>query len=126
MHFFLSQYFRSKYDAAMRTLPNMTTGITINRVEIWVTNKSGVATNTRNIVALTDLGENKKVSNTMWTPTGQPVPANSANSEYQTMTTTYAAARHFDPQECLRLLRSFRSQQHDTWPRKAPAKAKRR
>ena len=96
MHFFLSQYFRNKYDAAMRTLPNMTTGITINRVEIWVTNKSGVATNTRNIVALTDLGENKKVSNTMWTPTGQPVPANSANSEYQTMTTTYAAARDID------------------------------
>ena len=96
MHFFLSQYFRSKYDAAMRTLPNMTTGITINRVEIWVTNKSGVATNTRNIVALTDLGENKKVSNTMWTPTGQPVPANSANSEYQTMTTAYAAARDID------------------------------
>ena len=96
MHFFLSQYFRSKYDAAMRTLPNMTTGITINRVEIWVTNKSGVATNTRNIVALTDLGENKMVSNTMWTPTGQPVPANSANSEYQTMTTAYAAARDID------------------------------
>ena len=96
MHFFLFQYFRSKYDAAMRTLPNMTTGITINRVEIWVTNKSGVATNTRNIVALTDLGENKKVSNTMWTPTGQPVPANSANSEYQTMTTAYAAARDID------------------------------
>ena len=96
MHFFLSQYFRSKYDAAMRTLPNMTTGITINRVEIWVTNKSGVATNTRNIVALTDLGENKMVSNTMWTPTGQPVPANSANSEYQAMTTAYAAARDID------------------------------
>lgn len=32
----------------------------------------------------------------MWTPTGQPVPANSANSEYQTMTTTYAAARDID------------------------------
>ncbi len=95
MHFFLSQYFRSKYDAAMRTLPNITTGIKINRIEIWVTNKSGVATNTRNIVALTDLGE-QKVSNPMWSATGQAVPANAANSEYQTMTTTYAAARDID------------------------------
>ncbi len=95
MHFFLSQYFRSKYDAAMRTLPNITTGIKINRIEIWVTNKSGVATNTRNIVALTDLGE-QKVSNPMWSVTGQAVPANAANSEYQTMTTTYAAARDID------------------------------
>lgn len=56
-HFFLSRYFREKYDAAMKTLPNLTTGITINRVEIWVTNKQGNTTNTRNIVALTDLGE---------------------------------------------------------------------
>ncbi len=95
MHFFLSQYFRNKYDAAMRTLPNITTGIKINRIEIWVTNKSGVATNTRNIVALTDLGE-QKVSNPMWSATGQAVPANAANSEYQTMTTTYAAARDID------------------------------
>ena len=55
-HFFLSQYFRNKYDAAMKTLPNLTTGITINRVEVWVTNKQGTTTNTRNIVALTDLG----------------------------------------------------------------------
>ena len=54
-HFFLSQYFRNKYDAAMKTLPNLTTGITINRVEVWVTNKQGTTTNTRNIIALTDL-----------------------------------------------------------------------
>ncbi len=96
MHFFLSQYFRSKYDAAMRTLPNMTTGVTINRVEVWVTNKTGTATNTRNIVALTDLGENKKVSNPMWGVTGQAVPSNTANSEYQTITTAYADARNID------------------------------
>lgn len=95
-HFFLSQYFHDHYDAAMRTLPNLTTGITINRVEIWVTNKSGTTTNTRNIVALTDLGENSKVSNSRWTTTGAPVPANSANTEYEAMTNTYSAARDID------------------------------
>ena len=72
-HFFLSQYFRDKYDAAMQKLPNITTGITINRVEIWVTNKTGTTSNSRNIVALTDLGENTKVSNSMWGLTGEDV-----------------------------------------------------
>lgn len=92
-HFFLSQYFRDKYDAAMQKLPNITTGITINRVEIWVTNKTGTTSNSRNIVALTDLGENTKVSNSMWGLTGQNVPGNNANSEYSTMVNSYAAAR---------------------------------
>ena len=92
-HFFLSRYFRDRYDEGMSRLPNVTTGITINRVEIWVTNKTGNTTNSRDIVALTDLGENQKVSNPMWGVTGQPVPSNSANSEYSTMVTSYAAAR---------------------------------
>ena len=94
-HFFLSRYFRNHYDEWMQKLPNLVTGITINRVEIWVTNKSGTTANTRNIVALTDLGEASKISNPMWTATGQ-VPSNRANTEYQTMTTQYVAARDID------------------------------
>ena len=95
-HFFLSQYFRDHYAQGMSTLPNMTTGININRVEIWVTNKTGTTSNTRNIVALTDLGENTKVSNPMWAVTGQPVPSNNANSEYSQMVGAYSAARDID------------------------------
>ena len=94
-HFFLSQYFRNHYDAWMQKLPNLTTGITINRVEVWVTNKTGNTTNTRNIVALTDLGENQKLSNSMWAASGQ-VPSNQANTEYAAMTGQYAAARDID------------------------------
>ena len=94
-HFFLSQYFRNHYDAWMQKLPNLTTGITINRVEVWVTNKTGNTTNTRNILALTDLGENQKLSNPMWTASGQ-VPSNQANTEYAAMTGQYAAARDID------------------------------
>ena len=85
-HFFLSHYFRSIYDAAMKTLPNLTTGVTINRVEIWVTNKTGTTSNTRNIVALPELGEG---GNTM-------PPSNNANQLYSQMTTTYASARDID------------------------------
>ncbi|MBQ7422795.1 MAG: cell surface protein SprA, partial [Prevotella sp.] len=82
-HFFLSQYFRSRYDASMKTLPNLTTGVTISRVEIWVTNKTGTTTNTRNIVALTDLGENTNISRPdLWGGGGASVPSNMANNEY--------------------------------------------
>ncbi|MCR5077773.1 MAG: cell surface protein SprA [Prevotella sp.] len=96
-HFFLSQYFRDHYDAAMRTLPNLTTGVTINRVEVWVTNKSGTTSNTRNIVALTDLGENEKVSRPdLWGSGAGPVPSNNANAEYSTIAQGYPTARNID------------------------------
>ena len=95
-HFFLSQYFRDKYDAAMRTLPNLTSGVHINRIEIWVTNKTGTVSNTRNIIALTDLGENQKVSNPHWSATGQAIPSNGSNTEYSTLVNDYAAARDID------------------------------
>ena len=95
-HFFLSQYFRERYDAGMRSLPNLTTGIKINRVEVWVTNKTATTSNTRSIIALTDLGENTLVHNHMWQTTGLQVPANAANTEYQTMVEQYGAARDID------------------------------
>ena len=95
-HFFLSQYFRERYDAGMRSLPNLTTGIKINRVEVWVTNKTATTSNTRSIIALTDLGENTLVLNHMWQTTGLQVPANAANTEYQTMVEQYGAARDID------------------------------
>ena len=83
-HFFLSHYFRGKYDEAMSRLPNLTTGITINRVEIWVTNKTGTTSNSRDIVALTDLGEVTNISNSMWSASGM-VPSNAGNTEYTTL-----------------------------------------
>ena len=95
-HFFLSHYFRDHYDQAMSTLPNLTTGIEINRVEVWITNKTGTTSNTRNIIALTDLGENTKVSRPQWTLTGEIVPCNAANTEYQTIVSQYADARDID------------------------------
>ena len=95
-HFFLSHYFRERYDQAMSTLPNLMTGVEINRVEVWVTNKTGTTANTRHIVALTDLGENTQVSNPYWTLSGQTVPGNAGNSEYATLVNGYADARDID------------------------------
>ena len=60
-HFFLSQYFRNKYDSALRNYPFIDSRVQITRLEIWVTNKQNRVTTTnnnlRNIIALQDLGE---------------------------------------------------------------------
>ena len=94
-HFFLSRYFRERYDAAMRQLPNLTTGVNVTRVEVWVTNKTGTTQNSRNIVAFSELGES---TSEKWGGGGttSQVPQNAANTEYQQLTTTYADARNID------------------------------
>ena len=95
-HFFLAHYFREKYDKGMSTLPNVTTGIEITRVEVWVTNKTGTTTNTRDIVALVDLGEGSNLSNSMWGGQGDISPRNAANTLYSSMVNEYADARYVD------------------------------
>ncbi len=94
-HFFLSYYFRDHYEEAMTTLPYVASGVTINRIEVWVTNKRGSYDQARNLVALADLGENSAVhiSNAQWTPNGSAQPYNKSNSLYEAMTTTYAGVR---------------------------------
>lgn len=62
-HYFLSQYFRNKYDQALRSYPIIDSRVQIKRIEVWVTNKQNRVTNTdnnlRNIIALQDLGESR-------------------------------------------------------------------
>ena len=57
-HFFLSQYFRDIYDGSLRNLPTISSGVNIERIEIWITNKTSSYEQARNIVAFTDLAEN--------------------------------------------------------------------
>lgn len=92
-HFFLAHFFRDHYDENMSQLPNIMSGVTINRCEIWVTNKTGATNNTRNIVALTDLGESRHIKNSTWTGNGSENPSNSSNTLYATLNANYSAAR---------------------------------
>ena len=63
-HFFLGQYFYDNYDLALANMPIISSSVTITNIEVWVTNKSGVTQNVRNILAFQDLGENlNKVHN---------------------------------------------------------------
>jgi len=82
-HFFLAHYFRDTYENSMSKLPYISSGITINRVEVWVTNKRGNYDQARNIVAFMDLAETDKLDNNHWIVTpGQKLPTNMANSLY--------------------------------------------
>lgn len=91
-HFFLSHYFRVRYNSIMATAPDVTSGITIKRIEVWVTNKTGQNVNNRNLISFTDLGEGNytnepghtNISNSQWTVQGM-VPDNNVNTLYQTI-----------------------------------------
>ncbi len=56
-HFFLAHYFRDNYEQSLEELPLIRSGTNITRVEVWVTNRQGNFDESRNIVALMDLGE---------------------------------------------------------------------
>lgn len=81
-HFFLAHYFRDHYDQSMSQLPNIMSGIKINRIEVWVTNKSGATQNIRDIVAFTDIAESSVYNHNLWIGSTQQHPQNNSNSLY--------------------------------------------
>ena len=91
-HFFLSQYFRDQYEAALETLPTVTSSVNITKIEVWITNTNTATQNTRNILALTDLGEAKNdwIYNSAINPTSTMItaPRNAANTLLTRMDTT--------------------------------------
>jgi cell surface protein SprA len=56
-HYFLAQFFRKNYDSSLVHPPIINSGVTITKIEVWITNTSTATQNTRDIVALSDLGE---------------------------------------------------------------------
>ncbi len=92
-HFWLSHFFRDNYDRWMRTLPTIASGVTLKRVELWVTNKSASTQNNRNLIAFVDLGEAKHIWNTAWSGTATDQPQNRSNDLYQTIINEHPNAR---------------------------------
>ena len=83
-HFLLAQYFRNNYNKAMSSLPVVNSQIQIKRIEVWVTNRNGQTTNSRDVVGLADLGEPQPNSK-KWLGTANPYPDNAANNLYTTL-----------------------------------------
>ncbi len=102
-HFFLSQYFRDNYDKALKNMPLINSGINIERIEVWVTNKTSrfEEASNRNIVAFMDLGENgshvfNKIPQFQSSPGATVYPENSSNQLYEQLTGTYVQVRDVD------------------------------
>ncbi len=102
-HFFLSQYFRDIYDESLKNLPVVSSGINIERIEVWVTNKTSrfEEASNRNIIAFMDLAENSnhvynKVPDFQASPGAPAYPDNTANKMYESLTTIYSPIRNVD------------------------------
>ncbi|MEP6613185.1 MAG: cell surface protein SprA, partial [Mucilaginibacter sp.] len=57
-HYFLSQFFRNQYNKALSNIPIISSNINITKIEVWTTNRTNNTTNSRDVLALMDLGEN--------------------------------------------------------------------
>ncbi len=102
-HFFLSQFFRDVYDQALQNMPIVSSGINIERIEVWVTNKTSrfEEASNRNIVAFMDLAENdshifNEVPGFQAPPGAQIYPDNNANNMYVELNTSYTTIRDVD------------------------------
>ncbi|HEY6063027.1 MAG TPA: cell surface protein SprA, partial [Chitinophagaceae bacterium] len=83
-HFLFAHYFRNNYNKAMKNLPVVNSPIQILKVEVWVTNRTGATTDTRDVVGLMDLGETTPYG--PWANgTTDPKPDNKSNSLYSTI-----------------------------------------
>lgn len=66
-HYFLSQYFRDNYNKALANIPIISSNVNITRIEVWTTNRTNSTTNSRDILALMDLGENNPYNKSLIT-----------------------------------------------------------
>ena len=70
-HFFLGHFFRDNYQTWIRSTPQITSGVNITRVEVYLINRSNDTQTLRSVVGLADLGEPKVIYNTAQvSPTG--------------------------------------------------------
>ena len=83
-HYFLNYHFHDTYDSSLATLPVVTSGIQIQRIEVWITNKTNDYDETRNVIAFTDLGESKlsNLENPAWFNSSPEIPENGHNTLY--------------------------------------------
>lgn len=79
-HYFLAHFFRDIYEPSLKTMPQITSGVTIERVEVWVTNRNNTIEGNRNVVALMDLGEQNPYNRAQIVPGRDRPASNFSNS----------------------------------------------
>lgn len=84
-HFLLAQFFRNNFNKTMKNLPVVNSMATIQRIEVWVTNRNGATTDARDIVGFMDLGEPSPYNPLIQSNTSNPLPFNGANNLYSSL-----------------------------------------
>lgn len=82
-HFLLGQYFRNNYNNALSEFPRINSLVTLTKIEVWVTNRTGAVDGVRDLLCFMDLGE-KNPYNQNLLGGGQitDIPDNRANQLY--------------------------------------------
>ena len=95
-HFFLSHYFKEQYNTALSNLPFVNSPVNITKIEVWITNKTGITNDTRNIVAFLDLAEtSSNIYNTQFTQSlSSNYPDNNlANTMFSDLISNFSSIR---------------------------------
>lgn len=83
--FLLAQYFKNNYNKALAKFPLINSLVTINKVEVWVTNRTGAVTGVRDVLCFMDLGEASPYLPQLTNPNSgirNGLPDNNANRLY--------------------------------------------
>jgi cell surface protein SprA len=100
-HFFLSHFFRDRYNKALANLPLVNSGIVIRRLEVYVTNNNRSTENLRNMVAYMDLGEPDPFRNQFERVVTAPA-SNAANTLYNLVANSQEARNNARADDFLR------------------------
>ena len=60
-HFFLGHFFRDNYESWLSTRPQITSGIRVTNIEVYVLNRSNEAEGLRSVLGLMDMGESDRI-----------------------------------------------------------------
>ncbi len=60
-HFFIGQFFRDNFETWLGTLPQITSGINVTRIEVYLLNRQNDTQTMRNVVGFMDMGESDKI-----------------------------------------------------------------
>lgn len=88
-HFFFAHSFRDNYEQSLSRLPVVTSIANVNRIEVWVTNSNRQTLDVREVVALSDLGEKRRLHRQEFAnPAGSDNASNNSNNLYRILTSS--------------------------------------
>jgi len=94
-HFFLGHFFRDNYRRWIANLPQITSGVNITRIEVYILNRNNDTQTLRNVVGLMDLAEGRRIYNTATVTTNGAgfANANEANNLYANLLSKFPLER---------------------------------